>query len=385
MNFCQECRAPLEVAPTEDQTRATSKPAKAHLKKSTKIMAIFFSVIVVVSVIFISVNPLQFQTELDTSLGDDTQEDISSINDDNEQESNDFEYGEVDSLKTEVTDANGVTGIQIGDAEPVMDMAENARIGFTNEDLLREYRGSARTFYHDFRNDYQNALNTGDFDHVSNYFEDGSATKQNYEGFVLKHRDWDFDYSYTFLSNTTELEATSANTIVVTAHEIFELYKQDSNPKTSKNERKKRYTLKLIGNSFYISNVENVDGSTPAKANTNSTNVESKSAYMASIQYAENLVNNAYSASGTSGDFKRNLWDAYEAWDDELNRIYGLLKEKLPPQKMEVLKKEQRAWIKARDKQTDPTVVGYLTQIEILNDLAKERTLYLIDMYFDEE
>lgn len=378
MKFCQECGAPLEVAPPIIQTTTTSKLEKAPLKKSTKITAIVFSVIAVIAAIFITINLLPSEKEPDSSLADDTEEeDRSKDNEVNEEELDDFQYGSLDQYRKTVTDANGVTSVQIGDGD-----AANARDGFTAEDLLNEYENTARTFYYDFRDEYENALNAGNFDSVSSYFEEGSTTKQNYKDFVLQSREWDFDYQYTFLSNTAELEATSANTIVVTAHEIFELYKQNSSPKTVKNERTKRYTLKLIGDSFYISHVENVDGATTTK--TSSKNGDAKTTYLASIQYAEDLLNDAYSSQANSGDLKLNLWDAYEAWDVELNRIYGLLKEKLPPQEMEALRNEQRAWIKERDAQTDPEVIGYLTQVEVLNDLVKERTLYLIDMYFDE-
>lgn len=130
-----------------------------------------------------------------------------------------------------------------------------------------------------------------------------------------------------------------------------------------------------------IPDINEEDIAPPVTENTNLMNSEAKSEYLVSIQYAENLLKDA----GTSGNPKDNMWDAYRAWDDELNRIYGLLKEKLSPQKMEMLRTEQRAWIKERNRQADPEKIDSFEEIEILNGLVKEKTLDLIDMYFDGE
>lgn len=117
-------------------------------------------------------------------------------------------------------------------------------------------------------------------------------------------------------------------------------------------------------------------------ANQASNNTKAKQDYLASLTYIDLLMESAYSVS--SNEAIQNLWDTYDLWDDELNKIYGLLKEKLPPKEMDALRQEQRAWIKDRDEQTDnPDEIGYLTQVEVANYLAKERTLYLIDLYFD--
>lgn len=121
-------------------------------------------------------------------------------------------------------------------------------------------------------------------------------------------------------------------------------------------------------------------------ANQASDNLKAKQDYLATLTDIHLLWEAAYSEAGTSGEMKEMLWDTYDLWDAELNKIYGLLEEKLPPEEMVALRQEQRAWIKERDEQTgNPVEIGYLTQIEILNDLAKERTLYLIDLYFDEK
>ncbi|MFE3577507.1 hypothetical protein [Lysinibacillus sp. NPDC059133] len=127
------------------------------------------------------------------------------------------------------------------------------------EELMRDYADYARNFYYDFRNSHQDGLNTGDFNYISNYFEDGSAVKRSYRDFVLEHRDRDFEYSYTFLANDIiEMKATSSNTFELTSQETFELYELGDEPGEWKNERTKLYKLKLINGSLYISSIENV-------------------------------------------------------------------------------------------------------------------------------
>lgn len=136
-----------------------------------------------------------------------------------------------------------------------------------------------------------------------------------------------------------------------------------------------------------------IEGSTSASsetapvetANQATDNSKAKQDYLASLTDINSLWEAAYS-SETSGDMKRMLWDTYDLWDAELNKIYGLLEEKLPSEEMDALRQEQRAWIKERDEITgNPDEIGYLTRIEVLNSLASERTLYLIDLYFDEK
>lgn len=62
-----------------------------------------------------------------------------------------------------------------------------------------------------------------------------------------------------------------------------------------------------------------------SQVETTSGNSEDKNTYLESIQYAEDALNDAYDANG---NYKQNLWKVYHLWDYELNRIYGLLKEK---------------------------------------------------------
>ncbi|MCL1701187.1 lysozyme inhibitor LprI family protein [Lysinibacillus sp. Bpr_S20] len=180
---------------------------------------------------------------------------------DNEPTWGTIKYGNLADLKTDITDANGTSGIQIGDSTPIMDMAANSEV--------------------------------------------------------------------------TEKEDASSQT-------------------------------------------ESINEDTPMQTDTTSANdISRSSSYSKSILYAFDLMNNA---SDTI-----SMREADEAWDYELNRIYGLLRKKLSPENMDALKKEELAWIKSRDREVgDPEEVGVMTALEIRTSLTKERTLYLIDMYFDE-
>ena len=81
----------------------------------------------------------------------------------------------------------------------------------------------------------------------------------------------------------------------------------------------------------------------------------------------------------------------YQSWDNELNKIYGLLEKKLPSSQMDALRKDEQEWITIRDMDaahvqeyqrgsyaSSDEMGKYLT----LGDVTKNRTFYLIDLYF---
>ncbi|MCL2654775.1 MAG: lysozyme inhibitor LprI family protein [Coriobacteriia bacterium] len=88
---------------------------------------------------------------------------------------------------------------------------------------------------------------------------------------------------------------------------------------------------------------------------------------------------------------ERARTEYYQAWDKELNKIYGLLEKKLPTNQMDALRKDEQAWITVRD--TNAAHVqeyqrgSYTYSVELdkyltLGDVTKNRTLHLIDLYF---
>lgn len=77
-----------------------------------------------------------------------------------------------------------------------------------------------------------------------------------------------------------------------------------------------------------------------------------------------------------------------EAWDKELNKIYGLLKQRLSEPDFQKLRSEQRKWIKEKDRKAKEAMEGSESlraqveyQYSILESI-KTRTLELVNMYF---
>lgn len=130
--------------------------------------------------------------------------------------------------------------------------------------------------------------------------------------------------------------------------------------------------------------IENVEDN--AEIDSESTTVQSplnsqdKERYLESLSYANQLFEEMDSADS----YEDALREAHDTWDDELNRIYGMLREKLPPTEMEQLKQEQRAWIKIRDAEAgNPDEKGVITHWEVRLWHTMDKTNYLIDLYFD--
>lgn len=146
---------------------------------------------------------------------------------------------------------------------------------------------------------------------------------------------------------------------------------------------KNKYGFALIERSSKpIENVaEKATGETKLASAEHSLATE-KERYLESISYA----NQMYEEIGLNHSYKVALIDTLDAWDKELNIIYGLLREKLPAAEMEQLKQEQRLWIKKRDAEAgNPDEVGGFTTLEIKLEYTKDRTNALIDLYFSEE
>ena len=56
------------------------------------------------------------------------------------------------------------------------------------------------------------------------------------------------------------------------------------------------------------------------------------------------------SFGGSNAEMKNAAAAIYEGWDEELNKVYKLLMEKLSKNEQLKLRDEERAWIKKRDK-----------------------------------
>lgn len=79
---------------------------------------------------------------------------------------------------------------------------------------------------------------------------------------------------------------------------------------------------------------------------------------------------------------------AFDAWDGMLNEIYGVLKEQLPTEKMNLLREEQREWIVFRDNSAKEASLKFqggtgeqLEYVIVLNNLTEKRCFELVEQY----
>lgn len=115
-----------------------------------------------------------------------------------------------------------------------------------------------------------------------------------------------------------------------------------------------------------------------------------KQVYLESIQYAHDLEK-IIAETEKQQEMNQRSGEALAAWDYELNRIYGLLKDILSSEQMEGLTIEELAWITERDfkvEEAGQEVAGGSLEAYARNMtaliLTKERTLELINIYFGE-
>ena len=92
--------------------------------------------------------------------------------------------------------------------------------------------------------------------------------------------------------------------------------------------------------------------------------------------------------SGVTSEMVNANNELYEAWDEELNKVYKLLMERLPSDRKEKLKNAQRAWIKSKEEKANEvakeanggTLAGVLHSGTAAS-LTKDRAIELAKMY----
>ena len=93
-------------------------------------------------------------------------------------------------------------------------------------------------------------------------------------------------------------------------------------------------------------------------------------------------------AGTTTVELENQETDRFEKWDDELNRIYGLLQEQLSSEQMERLRREQQEWVQRRDEKAKKSSLEYqggsmeaLEYVAVQASLTKERCYELVAKY----
>jgi uncharacterized protein YecT (DUF1311 family) len=136
----------------------------------------------------------------------------------------------------------------------------------------------------------------------------------------------------------------------------------------------------------------NVKEETPRKDETPSTNDTNslKAEYLKKLndkkKEMEEMRN--HPIDDTTFALKKVEGDLYDIWDGLLNEIYGVLKQQLPSEEMDQLRKEQREWIKYRDANAKEASLKYeggtmeqLEYVAVVNNLTKERCFELVEQY----
>lgn len=129
--------------------------------------------------------------------------------------------------------------------------------------------------------------------------------------------------------------------------------------------------------------------STTSYTETPSTEKISKQDYLDSLQYAYDLEESVTSFTDQP-TIDKAADETYEAWDNELNKIYHLLMDILDDQDKEDLIQEELAWIESKEQEA--TAIGHemegsATQhyeVTMTNAIfTRKRTLALIDRYYE--
>ncbi|GEK34190.1 zinc ribbon domain-containing protein [Kurthia sibirica] len=266
--FCSKCGARVEFGIIDNDSNRRTPKSTVHIKKSTKVIGSIFAIIIILAILFMSINIFQLQSKLNTPVDHSTKEVSPKVEVKADKVSTDKKVTEPKKLKeTVVTKSATAPVTQVNTSSSNLQLDSKSTDQTATNQFFTTHKNQADDFYKNFRSDYETALNSGDFSHVSGYFSENNGVKSNYRDFVSKHIGWDYDYYYTFLMNDTTLEPKNANTIIVTSHETFELYKGGYKQKTSFNERIKRYTVAYKNQLFYITNIESIDSNTSVQNN----------------------------------------------------------------------------------------------------------------------
>jgi len=121
--------------------------------------------------------------------------------------------------------------------------------------------------------------------------------------------------------------------------------------------------------------------------NGDSATISQKDEYLQKLNEMEEEDRNA-EAKTTMVEMEKQEAERFKKWDDELNKIYGILKEQLSPEKMDNLREEQRNWIKHRDEGAKESSLKYkggstesLEYVATQASLTRERCYELVAHY----
>ena len=130
----------------------------------------------------------------------------------------------------------------------------------------------------------------------------------------------------------------------------------------------------------------NKDNSQSTQNNSNQS-ASLKSTYLQELASLEAKTNNMLDGY-TTYEMTNSATQIYTLWDNELNKIYGVLKNQLSESEMNSLRQKQREWITYRDNKAEQDAAEYeggtMAQLELILSKAnttQERCYELVNWY----
>ncbi|WP_455543661.1 lysozyme inhibitor LprI family protein [Intestinibacter sp.] len=115
-----------------------------------------------------------------------------------------------------------------------------------------------------------------------------------------------------------------------------------------------------------------------------------KSKYLKRLDDIQTKVDNMGSNDQTTIDMKYTASDIYKLWDDELNVIYQEIRSHMSESQREVLKQEERAWLKYRDETAEEDAYEFrggtmegLERLGSLGESTRKRCYELVNKYMN--
>ncbi|MCJ8007194.1 lysozyme inhibitor LprI family protein [Lederbergia wuyishanensis] len=165
---------------------------------------------------------------------------------------------------------------------------------------------------------------------------------------------------------------------------------QSSNNDENKTEHSLEDTDKSeLNDQRDISSTNTNDGES-LKTNNTGTTESKKEEYIEKLNDTKKEMDELLSNSNDTATYamKKVEGDRYDAWDELLNEVYGVLKEQLAKEEMDQLREEQRNWIKYRDdtaleasKKYKGGTAEHLEYVTVLANLTEERCYELVESY----
>ena len=130
------------------------------------------------------------------------------------------------------------------------------------------------------------------------------------------------------------------------------------------------------------------DGSSKANTRKGEMTESKKDQFLQKLNDTKKVTEELKASDSSTYALKKVENDRWVIWDELLNGIYGVLKAQLQPVEMDVLREEQRKWMKYRDESALEASLKFkggtqehLEYVTVLANLTEERCFELVGDY----